>query len=71
MVKNAERLGHVFRDGLNAIGSPVIKTVRGKGLLNAIVIDESKTHGRSAWDICLAMKAKGLLVRPIEPFLSG
>jgi ornithine--oxo-acid transaminase len=62
MVENAERLGTMFRDGLNRIGSPVIKTVRGKGLLNAVVIDESKTNGRSAWDICLAMKEKGLLV---------
>jgi len=64
MVENAERLGQVFRDGLNIINSPIIKTVRGKGLLNAIVIDESKTNGQSAWDICLAMKEKGLLAKP-------
>jgi ornithine--oxo-acid transaminase len=63
MVENAERLGHVFRDGLNRIDNSIIKQVRGKGLLNAIVIDESKTNGRSAWDICLAMKEKGLLAR--------
>ena len=36
----------------------------GKGLLNAIVIDESKTNGRSAWDLCIAMKEKGLLAKP-------
>ncbi|PIG90364.1 ornithine aminotransferase [Aspergillus arachidicola] len=62
MVERAEKLGHVFRDGLKAINSPMIQTVRGKGLLNAIVIDESKTNGHSAWDLCMLMKEKGLLV---------
>ena len=62
MVERAEKLGHVFRDGLQAIQSPVIQTVRGKGLLNAIVIDESKTNGHSAWDLCMLLKSKGLLV---------
>ncbi|PYI03712.1 L-ornithine aminotransferase Car2 [Aspergillus sclerotiicarbonarius CBS 121057] len=64
MVERAEKLGHVFRDGLQAIGSPVIQTVRGKGLLNAIVIDESKTNGHSAWDLCMLLKSKGLLAKP-------
>lgn len=40
----------------------MITTIRGKGLLNAIVIDESKTGGHSAWDLCMLMKTKGLLV---------
>ena len=62
MVKHAEKLGHIFRDGLAALNSPLIETVRGKGLLNAIVIDESKTGGHSAWDLCMLMKSKGLLV---------
>lgn len=62
MVERAEKLGHVFRDGLQAIKSPIIQTVRGKGLLNAIVIDESKTNGHSAWDLCMLLKTKGLLV---------
>lgn len=62
MVERAEKLGHLFRDGLVAIKSPVIQTVRGKGLLNAIVIDESKTNGHTAWDLCMLMKEKGLLV---------
>merc|ERR1712058_51522 len=44
--------------------SPMIATVRGKGLLNAIVIDESKTGGHSAWDLCMLMKSKGLLAKP-------
>jgi ornithine--oxo-acid transaminase len=62
MVERAEKLGHVFRQGLEAIQNPIIQTVRGKGLLNAIVIDESKTNGHSAWDLCMLMKEKGLLV---------
>jgi ornithine--oxo-acid transaminase len=62
MVERAEQLGQIFRDGLEAINSPLIQTVRGKGLLNAIVIDESKTNGHSAWDLCMLMKTKGLLV---------
>lgn len=64
MVERAEKLGQVFRSGLEAIQSPIIETVRGKGLLNAIVIDESKTNGHSAWDLCMLMKEKGLLAKP-------
>ncbi|KAG9789846.1 putative L-ornithine aminotransferase Car2, partial [Aureobasidium melanogenum] len=62
MIERAEKLGHLFRDGLRALDSPLITTIRGKGLLNAIVIDESKTNGHSAWDLCMLMKEKGLLV---------
>lgn len=62
MVNQAQRLGQLFRDGLKALNSPMISTIRGKGLLNAIVIDESKTGGHSAWDLCMLMKEKGLLV---------
>ncbi|KAJ5094284.1 hypothetical protein N7456_010145 [Penicillium angulare] len=64
MVERAETLGHLFRKGLEDIQSPLIQTVRGKGLLNAIVIDESKTNGHSAWDLCMLMKEKGLLAKP-------
>ncbi|KAJ5376667.1 ornithine aminotransferase [Penicillium cosmopolitanum] len=64
MVERAEKLGHVFRQGLEDLKSPLIETVRGKGLLNAIVIDESKTNGHSAWDLCMLMKTKGLLAKP-------
>lgn len=63
MVERAEKLGHLFRKGLEDLKSPLIETVRGKGLLNAIVIDETKTNGHSAWDLCMLMKTKGLLVR--------
>lgn len=62
MVERAEKLGQLFRKGLEDLQSPLIQTVRGKGLLNAIVIDESKTNGHSAWDLCMLMKEKGLLV---------
>jgi ornithine--oxo-acid transaminase len=62
MVERAEILGQKFRAGLRDINNPMITTIRGKGLLNAIVIDESKTNGRSAWDLCMLMKTKGLLV---------
>jgi len=64
MVERAETLGHKFRDGLKNLNSPMIKTIRGKGLLNAMVIDESKTNGHSAWDLCMLFKEKGLLAKP-------
>ncbi|KAI1096544.1 ornithine aminotransferase [Rostrohypoxylon terebratum] len=64
LTQKAEKLGNIFRDGLAAFNSPVIKTIRGKGLLNAVVIDESKTNGHSAWDLCVLLKEKGLLAKP-------
>ncbi|TEY34095.1 hypothetical protein BOTCAL_0649g00020 [Botryotinia calthae] len=64
LTERAERLGHVLRKGLEDFNSPMIKLVRGKGLLNAIVIDETKTGGHSAWDLCMLMKSKGLLAKP-------
>ena len=64
LVERAEQMGELFRQGLGDIRSrnPMITTIRGKGLLNAIIIDESKTGGHSAWDLCMLMKEKGLLV---------
>lgn len=62
LTAKAEKLGNMFRDGLAAFKSPIVKTIRGKGLLNAVVIDESQTNGHSAWDLCLLLKEKGLLV---------
>lgn len=65
LVDRAQRLGEMFRNEVRAIDSPLIKQVRGRGLLNAIVIDESKSkRGRSAWQLCLLMKSKGLLAKP-------
>jgi ornithine--oxo-acid transaminase len=62
MIERAEAMGQLFRAGLENLKNPMIKLVRGKGLLNAIVIDESKTNGHSAWDLCMLFKEKGLLV---------
>ena len=63
MVERAAKLGEMFRQGLRDLQSPVIKIVRGMGLLNAIIVDETRLQeGKSAWDVCLRMKEKGLLV---------
>ena len=64
LVERADRLGQVLRNGLQAIQAqtPMIETVRGKGLLNAFVIDQSKTNGHSGIELCELMKTKGLLV---------
>ena len=62
LAKNAERLGELFRSKLKDIDSDMITLVRGKGLLNAIVIKEMK--GKTAWDVCLKLKENGLLAKP-------
>ncbi|KAL6708760.1 ornithine aminotransferase [Coniothyrium glycines] len=64
MIERAQTLGEKFRAGLEAINNPMIKLIRGKGLLNAIIIDEAKTNGHSAWDLCMLCKEKGLLAKP-------
>lgn len=65
LAENAERLGLILRDGLNAIASknPLISLVRGKGLLNAIVID-CEEESDLAWEICLKFRDYGLLAKP-------
>ena len=63
LVEKADQLGKAFRKALEDIHSPLISIVRGKGLLNAIVIDESK-FDKSAWQICLLMKHYGILAKP-------
>ena len=60
----AEAMGIILRDGIKKLNSPLIKEVRGKGLLNAIVIDESRKNQHTAWDICIMLKQKGLLAKP-------
>ncbi|KAK3715307.1 ornithine aminotransferase [Vermiconidia calcicola] len=64
LTERAQTLGETFREGLREIQrkNSMITIIRGKGLLNAIIIDESKTGGHSAWDLCMLMKEKGLLV---------
>ncbi len=60
LVERAQRLGEIFRSEVRAINSPLVKLVRGRGLLNAVVIDESASKkGRTAWQLCLLMKSKG------------
>jgi ornithine--oxo-acid transaminase len=58
----AEKLGEKFRAELRKIYSPMVELVRGKGLLNAIVIKPTK--GKTAWDVCVALKENGLLAKP-------
>ncbi|KAM0240809.1 hypothetical protein ACHAP5_007844 [Fusarium lateritium] len=67
LAENAERLGCIMRDGLKEIQAQtaIIETVRGRGLLNAIVIDQSKTNGHTGIYLCELMKDKGLLVRTL------
>ncbi|MDP8209171.1 MAG: aminotransferase class III-fold pyridoxal phosphate-dependent enzyme, partial [Candidatus Stygibacter australis] len=62
LTENAERLGKLFRKLMEEIDSPMIKTVRGKGLLNAIIIEP--TNGKEAWDVCVEMKKNGVLAKP-------
>ena len=65
LAENAERLGIILRDGLNAIATrnPLIALVRGKGLLNAIVINTNE-NSDLAWEICLRFRDYGLLAKP-------
>lgn len=65
MTENAMARGEQLREGLRAMNHPLIKTVRGKGLLNAIVI-RSEEDSEAAWDLCLRMKERGLLAKPTQ-----
>jgi ornithine--oxo-acid transaminase len=62
---NARSLGVIFRDRMQVLVEkyPIVKLVRGKGLLNAIVINDSPDSG-TAWNICVALKDNGLLAKP-------
>jgi ornithine--oxo-acid transaminase len=62
MMENAAAMGELLRQELAALNSPYISTIRGKGLLNAIVIRHE--HPEAAWDLCLALKDNGLLAKP-------
>jgi ornithine--oxo-acid transaminase len=65
LTQNARILGNHFRNAMNSYieKSKVVLKVRGKGLLNAIVINDSDT-GDLAWNICLKLKDNGLLAKP-------
>lgn len=62
LAANADRLGKIFREELLGMDSRHIKTVRGKGLLNALVINHPEKD--AAWKLCLEMKNNGLLAKP-------
>jgi ornithine--oxo-acid transaminase len=62
MVENAAKMGELLRQGLRELNSPFIKLVRGKGLLNAIVITHRNPD--ASWDLCLYLKDLGLLAKP-------
>lgn len=62
LAERAEELGEFLRSELKSIPSNMIKLVRGKGLLNAIVIEPK--NGKEAWDVCLKMAENGLLAKP-------
>lgn len=62
MAANAEAMGIVLREELAKLNSPFITTIRGKGLLNAIVIKHENPE--ASWDFCLALKELGLLAKP-------
>lgn len=65
LAENADRLGKIFRDEMSKLmqKTNVITKVRGKGLLNAIVIKPTES-GKTAWDVCIALKENGLLAKP-------
>lgn len=62
LAENATRLGEIFRHEMKSIPSKMIESVRGKGLLNAVSI--RPTNGKTAWDVCLALKENGLIAKP-------
>jgi ornithine--oxo-acid transaminase len=65
LAQNARKLGKLFREKLNQYiqGSSIVSLVRGKGLLNAIVINDTD-ESDTAWNICVALAANGLLAKP-------
>jgi ornithine--oxo-acid transaminase len=62
LAANAEEMGVLFRNELAKLNSPFIKTIRGRGLLNAIVIEHSNED--AAWELCIEMMKNGLLAKP-------
>lgn len=62
LAEKADRLGKIFRAEMEKIHSDMIQQVRGKGLLNAVIIRPK--NGKTAWDVCLKMAENGLLAKP-------
>jgi len=65
LAQRAAVLGEQFRVAIRALKSPLVKLVRGRGLLNAVVMDESASvRGRTAWQFCLLLKSRSVLAKP-------
>lgn len=62
LAERAEYLGKIFREELSKVQSDMIALVRGKGLLNAVVI--RPVNGKEAWDVCMKMRDNGVLAKP-------
>jgi ornithine--oxo-acid transaminase len=62
LAENAARMGEIFRSGLRDLDHPMIEIVRGRGLLNAVVV--RPRGGKTAWDVCVTLKDNGLLAKP-------
>jgi len=62
LAENAEKLGVIFREELSKVDSEMVELVRGRGLLNAVVIRPK--GDKTAWDVCVAMKDNGLIAKP-------
>ena len=62
LANNAMKMGEILRKELAALHSPFISTIRGKGLLNAIIIQHK--NAEASWDLCLHLKDLGLLAKP-------
>lgn len=62
LADHAEKMGQIFRERMRAIQHPMVELVRGKGLLNAVVI--KPMNGFEAWDVCVRLLENGLLAKP-------
>lgn len=62
LAENAQRMGKLLRAELRKLPKDIVTTVRGKGLLNAVVIKETKDY--DAWKVCLRLRDNGLLAKP-------
>lgn len=62
LIDNSAKMGGIFRREMKSIQSEMIGAVRGKGLLNAVVVNPK--NGKTAWDVCLRLKENGLIAKP-------
>jgi ornithine--oxo-acid transaminase len=62
LAEKAEELGKIFRKALEDFNHPMVEKIRGKGLLNAIIVKPA--NGKEAWDVCVRMAENGLLAKP-------